>query len=118
MELKDRLRAVVSYSDLSDRSFALRCGLKQPTLDKQLKGLRSISTETITAVCTTFPEISSEWLLLGLGEMIKDNSQETKRINNLIDTIATLQEALNAKTATIAALTSRITELENQLKSK
>ena len=76
MELIDRLRAIVSYSNLSDRAFALKCGLKQPTLDKQLKGLRSVSTETIIAVCANYPEISLDWFLMGEGEMQKSQSKE------------------------------------------
>lgn len=118
MELIDRLKAIVSYSKLSDRAFALKCGLKQPTLDKQLKGLRSISTETIIAVCANYPEISRDWFLMGEGEMMKTQSKEIERINNLVDTIATLQEAINAKSETNKILKERIAQLENQLKSK
>lgn len=115
MELIDRLKAVVSYAKLSDRAFALRCGLKQPTLDKQLKGLRSISTETIVAVCTSYPEISRDWLLMGEGDMLKSQSKEMERINKLVDTIATLQDTINSKDDTIAALNERIKQLESQL---
>lgn len=115
MELLDRLKAIVAYSKLSDRAFALKCGLKQPTLDKQLKGLRSISTETIIAVCACYPEISRDWFLMGEGDMLKSNSKEIERINNLVDTIATLQEAINAKSETISALTERVKQLESQL---
>ena len=118
MELIDRLKAIVSYTKLSDRAFALKCGLKQPTLEKQLKGLRSVSTETIIAVCASYPEISRDWFLLGEGEMMKSQSKELERINNLVDTISTLQEAINAKSETIAMQKERINQLENQLKTK
>lgn len=118
MDLLDRLNAIVSYSKLSSRAFALRCGLKQPTLDKQLKGLRSVSTDTIVAICSSFPEISRDWFLMGEGEMMKSHNKELERINNLIDTIATLQGAINAKVDEVAMLKDRINQLENQLKSK
>lgn len=113
MDLHDRLNAIVSYTKLSDRAFAIKCGLKQPTLDKQLKKLRSVSTDTIIAVSKTFPEISLEWLLWGEGEMFKSQSRETERINTLLDTITTLQEAINAKSETIAMLNDRIKQIEN-----
>lgn len=114
MELLDRLKAIVAYSKLSDRAFALKCGLKQPTLDKQLKGLRSISTETIVAVSTHYPEISRDWFLMGEGDMLKSQSKEMERINKLVDTIATLQGTINDKDDTIAILNERIKRLESQ----
>ena len=118
MDLHDRLNAIVSYTKLSDRAFAIKCGLKQPTLDKQLKRLRSVSADTIIAVSKNFPEISRDWLLLGEGDMFKSQSREMERINTLLDTITTLQEAINAKSETIAILNERIHQLENQLKNK
>ena len=46
------------------------------------------------------------------------NAAELDRINKLVDTITTLQDAINAKNETIALLTERIKKLENQLNSK
>ena len=63
-----------------------------------------------------FPEISRDWLLLGEGDMFKSQSRETERINTLLDTITTLQEAINAKSETIALLNDRIKQIENQRK--
>ena len=114
MDLLDRLKAVVSYSNLSDRAFALKCGLKQPTLDKQLKGLRSVSIETIIAVGQRFSEISSDWLLYGVGEMLRSESKETERINAMLDTITLLQDTIRTKDDTIKMLMKRIEELENK----
>jgi hypothetical protein len=115
MDLLGRLKAIISYSKLSDRAFALKCGLKQPTLDKQLKGLRAISLETIQAVCAQFPEFSRDWLLMGEGDMLKSQSKDVERLNSLVDTISTLQDAINTKSNTIAMLTERINQLEAQI---
>ena len=115
MDIVDRLKSVISYAKLSDRAFAIRCGLKQPTLDKQLRGLRAVSLETIVAIANSYPEISRDWLLVGEGEMLLSQNKEAERIDMLIDTIATLQEAINSKTGTIALLNDRIKQLENQL---
>ena len=79
MDALQRLKEILGYSGLSVRAFAIKCRISQPTLDKQLKGLRGISIETIMSVLSTFPEISSEWLMRGNGEMIigaKSNSAE------------------------------------------
>ena len=110
-----RIESLRDYFGLSTRAFAIKCGLKQPTLDKQLKRLRSVSADTIIAICKTFPEISRDWLLLGEGDMFKSQSRETERINKLVDTIATLQESINTKSETIALLNEKIKLLESQI---
>lgn len=118
MDILQRLKDVLAYSGQSVRAFAIKCGISQTTLDKQIKGLRSISIETIMSVLYAFPEISAEWLMRGTGEMLikKDNnSVDIARINGLVDTITTLNEAIKAKTDTNAILMERIKQLENQL---
>ena len=112
MDILSRLQAVVSYSKLSDRAFALKCGIKQPTLDKQLKGVRSVSLETITAVAKCYPEISADWLLLGEGEMLRNASKSEERINMMLDTITLLQSTINSKDEAIKALMKRVEQLE------
>ena len=111
-----RIKDIIKLSGLSDRAFALKCGINQPTLFNQLKGIRAISLDTVISICKTFPEISRDWLLLGEGDMFKSQSRETERINTLLDTITTLQEAINAKSETIALLNDRIKQIENQRK--
>ena len=111
-----RIKDIIKLSGLSDRAFALKCGINQQTLFNQLKGIRAISLDTVISICKTFPEISRDWLLLGEGDMFKSQSRETERINKLVDTIATLQESINAKSETIALLNDRIKQIENQRK--
>ena len=111
-----RIKDIIKFSGLSDRAFALKCGINQQTLFNQLKGIRAISLDTVISICKTFPEISRDWLLLGEGDMFKSQSRETERINTLLDTITTLQEAINAKSETIAILNDRIKQIENQRK--
>lgn len=56
--------------------------------------------------------------------MYKKETQTTEsktdfdKLMKLVDTITTLQDALNEKSKTIATLKERIAQLENQLKSK
>ena len=111
----DRIKDIIKLSGLSDRAFALKCGINQPTLFNQLKGIRAISLDTVLSICKTFPDVSTNWLLLGEGDMLKSQSRETERINKLVDTIATLQESINTKSETIALLNEKIKLLESQI---
>lgn len=67
-----RLEEVVRYSRLSVRGFAMKCELKQQTFDKYVKGVVVPSFDTLVKIATTFPEISTDWLLLGKGKMLRD----------------------------------------------
>lgn len=95
----ERIKSLISHLGLSTRGFALNCGIRQNTLSNQLNGVRELSLSTITAILSAYPNVSSEWIMRGEGEMFK-------------------VEAINAKSETIALLNERIKELENQLKYK
>lgn len=115
MDILQRLQEIQKFSGLSLRAFAIKCGISQPTLDKQIKGLRAVSLETIMSILYAFSEVSAEWLMRGKGQMLLQsdvNSAESDRANKLVDTIATLQEAINSKNETIAILTDKVRQLE------
>lgn len=115
MDIIQRLREIISYSGLSVRAFSIKCEISQTTLDKQIKGLRGVSIETIISVLYAMPEISAEWLIRGNGQMLiekESNSADLERINKLIDTITTLQDTINDKNKVIASLNDRINQLE------
>lgn len=106
----ERIKELIAYTGLSDRAFALKCGLKQNTFSRQLNGLNEVSTQTALSILSTFPEISAEWLLRGTGEMLLTSEQptasnENDRLIKLIDTIAFQQDTINN-------LQRRINELE------
>lgn len=118
MDITERLKKIIGHSGLSDRGFAIQCGLKQPTLDKQLKGLRAVSLDTICAVLVTYPEISSDWLIRGKGDMLNtlpDRSAEMERIDKLVDSITTLQDTINEKNKTIATLQAQLDRYEKSV---
>lgn len=122
-ELSNRIKIFVDYTKMSVRKFAAECGLKQPTLDKHIRGTADPNVVTIEGIARRFPELSLDWLILGEGSMLKGKSEietlenkNTERLMKLVDTIATLQETINVKNDTIMALTERIKQLENQVK--
>lgn len=118
----ERIKFLISHLGLSTRAFALSCGLRQNTLSNQLNGIRELSLSTIMAILDSYPDLSSEWLMLGSGNMfLSDNSvddQDSKRRDKLIGVIETMQETIELKDSTIATLNERIKQLENQLKNK
>ena len=103
-----RIREIISFYGLSDRQFALKCGIKQNTLSRQLSGTSDVSISTIISILDNFDDINAEWLLRGKGCMLnseqQDPEQQIEKMERLVDTITTLQSALNEKSRTIQAL--------------
>lgn len=84
---------VIDYSRLSQTSFARLIGCTQANLWRQLNG-QKVNLVTIMAIAEHFPEIDTNWLLRGNGQMIKDESGQEKRIDNLIDVVSMQQETI------------------------
>ena len=120
----ERIKTIIAHYDLSIRAFDIKCGLKDNTLTNQLNGVRELSLATVNAILSTFEDISSEWLLRGKGTMLLSDVEHERniipdsnmeRMNRLVDTIATLQGALNEKDKTIKLLEEKVKRLETEL---
>ena len=113
-----RIRTIISHYKMTDRAFAIKCGIKQNTFSNQLNGARELSLATINAILISFEDISSEWLLRGKGEMllsaIKPDSN-IERMERLVDTIATLQGTINEQTKTIQLLADENRKVKGEL---
>ena len=105
--IAERLLAVIEYSGLSQTAFAKKVGSTQANLWRQLNG-QKVNVATLMAVAQQFPEVDCNWLLRGEGSILKgeiDNAQE-RRIDGLLDVVATQQE-------TIKNLQEKIKQLQN-----
>lgn len=120
----ERIKTIITHYDLSIRAFAIKCGLKDNTLTNQLNGVRELSLATVNAILSTFEDVSSEWLLRGKGTMLLSDVEHERniipdsnmeRMNRLVDTIATLQGALNEKDKAIKLLEEKVKRLETEL---
>lgn len=112
-----RLKLFIKSLAITERAFALKCGIAQNTMSYYLSGQRKPSYEAIEKIILTFPNLSTEWLTRGDGEMLisqnGDMERQATRIEKLIGTIETLQESIELKNQTIAMLNERIRELEH-----
>ena len=113
----NRIKEVIALSGLSDRAFAIKCGIKQNTLSRQLGGVSEGSASTINAILDNYEEISAEWLLRGKGSMLLQK-EETEpgmdKLKSIVYTIANLQDEINEKTM----LTQRLLEENQKLKGE
>lgn len=109
-----RIKELIDYLKMSNRAFALKCGLKDNTFFNQLNGNRELSLSTVNSILLTFDFVSAEWLIRGVGTMLKSDIAQTddiEKMERLVDTITTLQSALNEKSKTIQALEQEVIRL-------
>lgn len=116
----ERIKKIINHYGLSDRAFAIKCGIKQNTFSNQINGVREISLQTINSILITFENISAEWLLRGNGEMLLTSEQptassENDRLSKLIDTIAFQQDTINNLHGRIKELETTNKRLETQV---
>ena len=116
VSINRKIREIISYYKLSDRQFALKIGVTQSVIGSMFQKDTEPSSKVIQLTASAFPEISLEWFIRGKGDMFKSQNKEIEGTNKLVDTIATLQESINAKSETIAILNDRIKQIENQRK--
>ena len=113
-----RIRTIISHYQMTDRAFAIKCGIKQNTFSNQLNGARELSLATINAILISFEDNSSERLLRGKGDMLwsaKKPDSNIERMERLVDTIATLQGTINEQTKTIQLLADENRKVKGEL---
>ena len=115
-EVLIRLKKFFDSTKLSQSRIALQLGLTQRMVANIFNSDGKLDLTVLLSISTGFPTFNLNWLMTGDGDMLisqnGDLERQTDRMNKLIDTIATLQEAINAKSETIALLNERIKELE------
>ena len=94
-EVKVRLVEFLNYKGLDKSVFERMCGLANGFVDKTNSRMRRSSLNVISA---TFPELNTEWLMSGYGEMIlcedeqKQEQDATSKFDALIQRIDRLIE--------------------------
>ncbi len=67
----NRIVELLNYSQLSKTGFAEKIGINPSGLTHILNGRNQPSLDIVKKIVTAFPEISSEWLVMGMGQMLK-----------------------------------------------
>lgn len=94
----ERIKQVITYANMSERAFAERIGVKQNTLNQQIKGERGISLDIVSKILISFENISAEWLMRGEGDMLKEEKADNVNLPNYNFSIFTIRE-IGDKTA-------------------
>lgn len=69
--MTDRILSIIKYFNLSPSDFAEEIGVQRSSISHLISGRNKPSLEFIQKILQRFPEINSEWMLSGNGEMVK-----------------------------------------------
>lgn len=68
--MKERIRAVMDYAQMTQQDFAVRLGISPASLSSIFTGRTNPSQKQVMAIHQAFPEINISWLMFGEGDMI------------------------------------------------
>jgi transcriptional regulator with XRE-family HTH domain len=70
--MTDRISLLIKAKNLSAAQFADEIGVQRSSISHLMSGRNKPSLDLIQKTLQRFPEISSEWLLFGKGEMVRE----------------------------------------------
>lgn len=100
MTEKERIEKVIQSEDMSSGQFASEIGIKNSTLSHILNNRNNPSLDVLKKILARFPQISSDWLILGSGLMyrseIKSQSPSLFDFEDINTSFSDSYEAKNA----------------------
>ncbi len=73
LNMKDRLQQLLSKEQLTPVRFAELVGVQRSSVSHILSGRNNPSLDFIQKILLKFPQISSDWLINGIGEIYRDH---------------------------------------------
>jgi len=75
--MKERIRQIQELQRMSQREFAAALGISPSSLSSIYNGHTSPTNNQVQAIHRRFPEINTDWLLFGDGDMVR-TSQDSQ----------------------------------------
>lgn len=72
-DISTRIDAFIKHRNMSIRSFEIKIGASNGLIGRSISKNTDIGASWLTKILAAFPEINSEWLLTGKGDMFKKN---------------------------------------------
>jgi len=75
MSEKNRIEKVIQFQNMTSGQFAAEIGVQNSTLSHILNNRNNPSLDVLKKILSRFPEISTDWLILGQGSMLRQEKQ-------------------------------------------
>lgn len=88
----DRIKQVMDYEQMSPTAFADKININRSSLTHIFSGRNQPSLDVAKKILKAFPEISTEWLIMGMGNMLQpvpeavETPVQVKTVDNMQQT--------------------------------
>jgi len=82
MNTLERLKAYLDAKGIANGTAEKACGFGNATLRNAFENGKGIGTDKLEVFLKVYPDLSSEWLLRGVGAMLLDEKEQTGGENN------------------------------------
>lgn len=101
--MKDRIRKVMEWANLSQQDFAARLEVSPASLSSIFTGRTNPTSNHVNAIHRVFPEININWLMFGEGDMLIAGAGEQAGVAAGANTVPTSEDGTAAAAANAAA---------------
>lgn len=116
--MEERIKKLIEYYGLSIYAFEQKISASEGQIYKGLSRKKGFQSATIVKILEVFPDISPDWLLLGKGEMLRQNSVKNDDEGvPMVKIPADVWEAMQLQTASLKEKDAQITRLIEMLGS-
>ena len=100
--MKDRIRKVMEWANLSQQDFAARLEVSPASLSSIFTGRTNPTSNHVNAIHRVFPEININWLMFGEGDMLIAGAGEQAGVAAGATTVPTSEEGTAVAAANAA----------------
>ena len=84
MKLIERIAIYIHFKKISPHAFEKKIELSNGYFSKQLKHLGSVGSDILIRIHLAYLDLDILWILLGEGQMIKEEDYDIEKINEII----------------------------------
>ena len=100
--MRDRIESILKDQAISSSKFADEIGIQRSSISHILSGRNKPSLDVFQRILRKYPNINSEWLILGIGDMYKNSASISVESKGLFDELehSNVQKAENIEEKT------------------
>jgi len=78
--MRERIQQIMEKEALTSARFAEEIGIQRAAVSHILTGRNNPSLDVVTKILQRFPNVNSDWLLFGKGEMVGDKKADVPHL--------------------------------------
>lgn len=82
-QISNRIRAIMEQTQMKAADFCASIGITRSNLAHILSGRNQPSFAMLEKILKAYPQIKAEWLITGIGEMLRDEADLAETVENL-----------------------------------